>query len=118
MVRCPSSLDPRQQETSSDSKGSLVLSVAPDYQPHKALKSVITAEDVTLKSGLITFDGDTLDKICDTGRVTTSAGKRTVKVGGVANASGKSYALCFHHKDAADGDKWVTIVGLNLPQIG
>ncbi|MBQ3428037.1 MAG: hypothetical protein IJH37_13000 [Clostridia bacterium] len=80
-------------------------------------KSIITDEEAILKSGLITWNGETLKALTSTARVTTSAataskpGTRTVKIGGVANNDGKKYVLCFHHEDAADGDVWVKIVG-------
>lgn len=78
-----------------------------------AKKNVMTAEEVTLTTGVCTFNGDTLSKLTSTARVTEATGKRTVKIGGTANDDGKSYALCFHHEDARDGDKWVQIVGRN-----
>lgn len=80
-------------------------------------KSIITEEEAILKSGLITWNGETLKVLTSTARVTTSAatttkpGTRTVKIGGIANNDGKKYVLCFHHEDAADGDVWVKIVG-------
>lgn len=79
----------------------------------KAVKTLITEEEATLKSGVITWNGKTLTKLCSTARVTEEGGIRTVKVGGVANHDGKSYALCFHHTDKIDGDVWVVIRGVN-----
>ena len=79
----------------------------------KAVKTIITEEEATLKSGVITWNGKTLAKLCSTARVTESGGKRTVKIGGVGNHDGKSYALCFHHVDKADGDVWLVIRGVN-----
>ena len=79
----------------------------------KAVKTIITEEEALLKSGIITWNGKTLDKLCATARVTESAGIRTVKIGGVGNNNGKSYALCFHHTDKADGDVWIVIRGVN-----
>ncbi len=52
-------------------------------------KTIITKEEVTLKSGLCTWNGNTLAKLCQTARVTDAAGKRTVKIGGRANDNGK-----------------------------
>lgn len=79
------------------------------------VKSIITEEEVLLKSGIMTFDGKTLEILCETGRVTEDPSKkiRTVKIGGTKNASGKSYVIHFVHKDPADGDIRVTIVGKN-----
>lgn len=78
-------------------------------------KTVITAEDVTLKAGLMTLIGDTIEKLCDTARVSVSEnGKyRITKIGGVGNRKGAKYVICFHHVDPADGDIWVMIVGQN-----
>ena len=79
----------------------------------KAVKTIITEETATLKSGVITWNGKTLEKLCSTARVTEDAGVRTVKIGGVGNHNGKSYALCLHHIDKADGDVWIVIRGVN-----
>lgn len=79
----------------------------------KAVKTIITEEEATLKSGIMTWNGETLTKLCSTARVTEADGIRTVKIGGVANHDGKSYALCFHHTDKIDGDVWVVIRGVN-----
>lgn len=85
----------------------------------KISKTVITSEDVKLKSGVLSWCGDTLAKLCATARVTTTAGsgstkgKRTVKIGGVKNDNRKRYVLCFVHHDAEDGDISIRIVGQN-----
>lgn len=79
----------------------------------KVHKTVITDEEVTLKSGLITWNGNTLKNLCATARVTESGNKRTVKIGGSANDDGKEYVIHFHHHDAQDGDVRLTIVGQN-----
>ena len=79
----------------------------------KVVKTIITEEEATLKSGIITWNGKTLTKLCSTARVTEKNGIRTVKIGGVGNHDGKSYALCFHHTDKTDGDVWIVIRGVN-----
>lgn len=79
----------------------------------KAVKTIITEEEATLKSGIMTWNGKTLQKLCSTARVTDADGIRTVKIGGVANNDGKSYALCFHHTDKIDGDVWIVVRGVN-----
>ena len=79
----------------------------------KAVKTIITEEEATLKSGVCTWNGKTLEKLCSTARITEADGIRTVKIGGVANNDSKSYALCFHHVDKTDGDIWVIIRGVN-----
>ncbi|MGX7745694.1 hypothetical protein [Rhodopseudomonas parapalustris] len=76
-------------------------------------KTVITTEEVTFKSGIMTWNGNTLKKLCATARVTEASGKRTVKIGGISNNDGKKYVIRFLHEDAADGDIRATIVGNN-----
>lgn len=85
-------------------------------------KTIITAEEATLKSGIMTWDGNTLAKLSATARVTetdadSSGGKpakRSVKIGGVGNDNGKKYVLCFAHTDS-EGKRnlYVRIVGKN-----
>ena len=76
---------------------------------------IISKEDVVLKSGVMTWNGKTLEKLCQTARITkdNSAQKRTIKIGGLANAANKSYAVAFQYK--GDGKKGLTvlIVGKN-----
>ena len=79
----------------------------------KVSKVIITEEEATLKSGIMTWCGKTLEKLCQTARVSEKDGKRIVKVGGIGNATGKKYLLRFVHKDDEDGDIRVTIVGNN-----
>ena len=76
-------------------------------------KIITTKETAILKCGLITWNGETLQKLVDRCKVTTAAGKRTTKIGGAGNAQGKYYAICFHHEDKVDGDMWVLIKGRN-----
>lgn len=80
-----------------------------------AVKKMITSETVTLKSGIMTWNGSTLAKLCSTARVTENAEAktRTVKIGGVGNYDGKKYVLRFVHEDAQEGDIRITIVGSN-----
>lgn len=77
-------------------------------------KSILTDEEATLKSGIMTWVANTLQKLCTTGRVTEDATKkiRTLKIGGVGNQDGKNYILHFVHEDP-DGDIRLTIVGRN-----
>lgn len=76
-------------------------------------KVILTEEEVILKSGVMTWNGKTLTKLCSTARITETAGKRTVKIGGVGNQDGKKYLTRFVHDDPIDGDIRVTIVGSN-----
>ena len=79
----------------------------------KAVKTIITEETATLKSGIITWNGKTLEKLCSTATVTESEGIRIVKIGGVGKHNGKSYAICFHHTDKIDGDVWLVVRAVN-----
>lgn len=78
-----------------------------------ASKTTITEEEGSIKSGVMTWCGKTLAKLCATARVTEALGKRTVKIGGLGNQDGKRYIIRFVHEDAVDGDIRVTIVGNN-----
>jgi len=68
-----------------------------------------------MKSGVMTWNGDTLAKLSSTARVTENASDHTriVKIGGVGNYDGKKYVIHFVHEDAVDGDIRLTIVGSN-----
>ena len=81
----------------------------------KVSKTILTEEEATLKSGIMTWCGKTLEKLCETARVIEDKVQkiRTVKIGGVGNATGKKYVIHFVHKDETDGDIRVTIVGNN-----
>lgn len=78
-------------------------------------KLITTTEEAVFKCGLITWNGETLTKLVDRCKTTTSQdGKtRTTKIGGAGNAQGGYYALCFHHVDKTSGDLWVLLKGLN-----
>lgn len=101
-------------------QGGATLEYKPTFYEAKddtgvCIKTIITEEEATLKSGVLTFNATTLNKLVATGRVTDSTdGKtRTILIGGVGNADNASYVICFHHKDKVDGDIWVVIVGTN-----
>lgn len=76
-------------------------------------KVIITEEEALLKSGVLTWNGNTLAQLCSTAEVSEADGIRTVKLGGIGKNNGKSYALCFHHTDKIDGDVWIVIRGVN-----
>ena len=101
-------------------KGGATLEYTPTFYEAKddlglESKTIITEETALLKSGVMTLNGDTLNTLCDTGRVTEdkTKGRRILKIGGIANAKGARYVICFHHEDPIDGDIWVLIVGQN-----
>ncbi len=76
-------------------------------------KKFLTEEEAVLKSGVMTWNGNTLAKLCSTARATDASGVRTVKIGGISNYDGKKYVIHFVHEDETDGDIRVTIVGSN-----
>lgn len=82
----------------------------------KVSKKYLTSEEAILKSGVMTWNGETLAKLTSTALVTTSVsgetGKRTVKIGGIDNFDGKNYVIRFVHSNT-DGDVRITIVGSN-----
>ncbi len=101
-------------------QGGAELSYAPEHYTAEddlgyAKKTILTKEEAAVKSGIMTWNGETLKKLVSTGRVTEDPGKgiRTIKIGGTNNQDGKSYVIHFVHKDKIDGDVRVTIVGKN-----
>lgn len=78
-------------------------------------KVITTEEEAILKSGIMTWNGDTLDRLCDTARVSEDNAhiRRTVKIGGIGNSKNKNYVIVFAYADSVDGNKWVRIVGRN-----
>lgn len=76
-------------------------------------KIITTSEEALLRCGLLTWNGETLQKLIDRCKSTTADGKRTTKIGGQGNAQGGYYAICFHHEDKVDGDLWILIKGRN-----
>ena len=76
-------------------------------------KVITTNEEVLLKLGLLTWNGDTLQKLADRCKVDEADGLRTIKIGGAGNAQGKEWAVCFFHEDKKDGSLWIIIRGRN-----
>lgn len=74
-----------------------------------AKKTFLTKEDVTLTSGILTFNVATLNKLVETGTVEedTATNTRTLKIGGISKFTGKAYVIRFVQ---IDGTK-VTIIG-------
>lgn len=99
-------------------KGGAELEYTPETYTAKddlglVTKEVLTSEEVKLKSGIMTWNANVLEKLAQTARVTEAAGKRTLKLGGVSNQNGKSYIIVFQHTDKVDGDVTIKIVGRN-----
>ena len=79
-----------------------------------AQKTIMTDEGATLKTGLMTFNGESLSTLLDTARVSEDAvDHRTTLIGGIGNAKDSRRVWCFHHPDPVDSDIYVTIVGSN-----
>ena len=78
-------------------------------------KQILTKEEVTFKSGILTWNAETLKKLVATGRITEDAdkGMRTIKIGGINNNDGNQYIFHFVHEDKKDGNVRITIVGQN-----
>ena len=76
-------------------------------------KVITTSEEVILKGGLVTWNGDSLKKLVDRCKSEVSNGKRITKIGGAGNAQGAYYAIGFHNVDKKTGDLWVMIKGRN-----
>ena len=71
----------------------------------------VTQENVTLTTGIMTWNGENLEKLCSTARVTNNSdGTVTVKIGGLANQNDTRYVIGFEHKNK---DLRLVIVGHN-----
>ncbi len=81
------------------------------------VKEILTDEEATFKSGLFTWNGETLAKLSATAKITTERanGKvyRRLQIGGAANDDGKQYAILFVHEDPVEGNCYLLIVGRN-----
>ena len=99
-------------------KGGAELSYTPTFYTAEddlgmVKKRTLQSEEVTLKSGIMTWNGKALTKLVSTGSSEEAEGKRTTKIGGTGNYDGKSYVIRFLHEDKIDGNVRVTIVGQN-----
>lgn len=81
------------------------------------VKEILTEEEATFKTGLFTWNGETLAKFSATAEVTTETQSgvtyRRLKVGGAGNDDGKQYLILFVHEDPAEGNCYLLIVGRN-----
>lgn len=81
------------------------------------VKEILTDEEATFKSGLFTWNGETLAKFTATAEITIEKknGKmyRRLKIGGTANDDGKQYAILFVHEDPVEGNCYLLVVGRN-----
>ena len=78
-------------------------------------EDIITAEEANFKSGILTWNGKTLEKLCATAVATDDAEKkkRIVKIGGLNKDNKEKRLFRFVHKDDVKGNIRVTIVGKN-----
>ena len=81
------------------------------------VKEILTDEEATFKSGLFTWNGETLAKFAATAEVTTETKGETtyrrLKIGGTGNDDGKQYAILFVHEDPVEGNCYLLVVGRN-----
>lgn len=99
-------------------QGGATLTYTPTFYEAKddlglVSKKYLTEEEVILKSGIMTWNGKTIEKLTATSRVSEASGVRTVKIGGIDNYTGAKYVIHFVHTDDVDGDIRITIVGSN-----
>lgn len=98
-------------------QGGASLSYKPSFYEAKddlglVVKKIVTDEEATLTSGIMTWNADTLKKLCSTARVTTNENTKVVKIGGVGNYDATSYVIRFVHTDE-EGTIRITIRGTN-----
>lgn len=99
-------------------KGGATLEYTPSYYTVKddlgiVSKRFLTEEEVVFKSGILTWNGEVLDKLSSTATVDeTVTGKRTVKIGGIDNFDNQMYVIRFVYSDGDDKTR-ITVVGNN-----
>ncbi len=81
----------------------------------RIMETTLTKEEVKLTFGVVAINSKILLPLMETARVETSTvdGRVIVKIGGIVNATGKSYLVGFKHLDAKRGNIYVIIVGKN-----
>lgn len=81
------------------------------------IKEILVEEEATLKTGLFTWNGNTLTKLASTAQITTETRNgvtyRRLKIGGAGNDDGKQYAILFVHEDPVEGNCYLLVVGRN-----
>ncbi len=76
-------------------------------------KRFITSEEATLKSGILTWDLAALDKIVGNKNYTTTAAKRTLKLGGNGAREMEQFAVVFVHTKTDGCAIRVGVIGTN-----
>lgn len=74
-------------------------------------KRFITAEEATLKSGILTWNLETLSKVVGNIDYEATAAKRTVKLGGTGAREMDEFAVVFEHDKSSGGAIRVGLVG-------
>ena len=75
----------------------------------KVVKTIVTEEEATLKSGILTWNGKTLAQLCSTARVTEENGIRKVKIGVKFCMSRHSIGILLNHKVAGAESNYLGI---------
>ena len=84
----------------------------------KIVETYLVKDGAEMTCGTITVGPEIIKKLTETGRVeTTTSGRKVIKIGGVGNADGKSYLICFHHKNSQHGDIRVFLLGSNNSEL-
>ena len=106
-------------------QGGATLEYTPEFYEAKddlgyVSKKYLTNEEVILKSGIMTWNADTLKKLTSTASsvqttaaTSSASGKKVIKIGGIGRFENTNYAIRFVYEDATDGDIRITIVGSN-----
>lgn len=101
-------------------KGGATIEYTPSFYEAKddlgyVSEMYLTEESAVLKTGVMTWNGNTLEKLSATARVSEDKATqtRTVKIGGIGNFDSTKYLIRFVHEDTEDGNVRVTIVGMN-----
>lgn len=97
-------------------KGGAELSYSPEtYEViddmGKVLKRFVTTEEVTFKSGILTWNLDVLEKLTMAGELSTSGSKATLKIGGKGNRGIKQVIIHFVHTMENGKKVKVTMMG-------
>ena len=76
-------------------------------------KKIITEEEAFLRSGVMTWNAETLKKLVATGTLTSTASEHKLEIGGVGNYVDQKYLVHFVHEDKVDGDIRVSMIASN-----
>ena len=80
----------------------------------KASRNDMTDDSATISFGLITWNGNTIQKVVPTASVSIIGSKRRTMIGGITNRDNKMYLIRAVHKDKEKGDVRYTMLGKNV----